>query len=30
MIRNYLLTALRNLWRSKAFSGLNLTGLAVT
>lgn len=29
MIRNYLLTALRNLWRSKAFSGLNLTGLAV-
>lgn len=29
MIRNYLLTALRNLWRSKAFSVLNLTGLAV-
>jgi ABC-type antimicrobial peptide transport system permease subunit len=29
MIRNYLLTALRNLWRSKAFSILNLTGLAV-
>ncbi len=29
MIRNYLLTALRNLWRSKAFSILNLTGLAI-
>jgi putative ABC transport system permease protein len=29
MIRNYLLTAIRNLWRSKVFSGLNLTGLAV-
>ncbi|HEV2480275.1 MAG TPA: ABC transporter permease [Puia sp.] len=29
MIRNYLLTALRNLWRSKAFSALNLTGLAI-
>jgi putative ABC transport system permease protein len=29
MIRSYLLTALRNLWRSKAFSGLNLAGLAV-
>jgi putative ABC transport system permease protein len=29
MIRNYLLTAIRNLWRSKAFSVLNLAGLAV-
>ncbi len=29
MIKNYLLTAIRNLWRSKGFSLLNLTGLAV-
>lgn len=29
MLKNYLLTAIRNLWRSKAFSFINLTGLAV-
>jgi len=29
MLRNYLLTAVRNLWRRKGFSFINLTGLAV-
>ena len=29
MVKNYFLTAIRNLWRSKAFSFINLTGLAV-
>ncbi len=29
MLRNYLLTAFRNLWRRKGFSFINLTGLAV-
>ena len=30
MLKNYLLTAIRNLWRSKAFSFINLTGLAIS
>ena len=29
MLRNYLKTALRNLWRSKGFSFINIIGLAV-
>ena len=29
MFRNYLRIAFRNLWRSKGFSALNLTGLAI-
>ena len=29
MIRNYLKVALRNLWRSKGFSMINITGLAI-
>ncbi len=29
MFRNYLKTALRSLWKSKAFSAINVTGLAV-
>jgi putative ABC transport system permease protein len=28
MIKNYLKAALRNLWRSKSFSFLNIAGLA--
>ena len=29
MIRNYLKTAFRNLWRNKAFSVINIVGLSV-
>src|SRR5664279_6187039 len=29
MIRNYFKIALRNLWRNKAFSGINIFGLAI-
>src|ERR1700758_5336685 len=29
MIRNYFITALRNLWRNKAFSVINIVGLSV-
>ncbi|GAB4032912.1 ABC transporter permease [Spirosoma jeollabukense] len=29
MLRNYLKIAVRNLWRNKVFSGINVTGLAV-
>src|ERR1700742_3831547 len=29
MIRNYLKTALRNLWRNKGFSAINIVGLAI-
>jgi putative ABC transport system permease protein len=29
MFRNYLLTALRNGWKNKAFSAINITGLAL-
>src|ERR1700733_15026316 len=29
MIRNYLKTALRNLWRNKGFSLINILGLAI-
>src|SRR4051812_15286898 len=29
MIRNYLKVALRNLWKSKGFSAINIVGLAV-
>jgi len=29
MLRNYLKTALRNLWKSKGFSALNIIGLAI-
>ncbi|GAB3557538.1 ABC transporter permease [Spirosoma fluminis] len=29
MIRNYILIAFRNLWRKKAFSAINIVGLAV-
>src|SRR4051812_30723730 len=29
MLRNYLTIALRNLWRNKAFSSINITGLAI-
>ncbi|MBV7532352.1 ABC transporter permease [Chitinophaga sp. sic0106] len=29
MIRNYLKIALRNLWKNKAFSAINITGLAI-
>jgi len=29
MIRNYLLVALRNLYRNKVYSAINITGLAL-
>jgi putative ABC transport system permease protein len=29
MIRNYVIPAFRNLWRNKAFSVINITGLSV-
>ena len=29
MLKNYLKTALRNLWRNKAFSFINIMGLAL-
>src|ERR1700758_4396120 len=29
MIRNYFITAWRNLWRNKAFSVINIVGLSV-
>ncbi len=29
MFRNYLLTAFRNLWRNKAFSGIHVLGLSI-
>ena len=29
MLKNYLLTALRNLWKQKGFTAINLTGLAL-
>ena len=29
MLRNYLKTALRNLWKSKGFSAINIIGLAI-
>ncbi len=29
MFQNYLKTALRNLWRNKGFSAINIVGLAV-
>ena len=29
MLRNYLQIAVRNLWRNKVFSGINIVGLAV-
>src|SRR5436190_22623394 len=29
MLRNYLTIALRNLWRNKLYSGLNIFGLAI-
>ena len=29
MLRNYLNIAIRNLWRTKGFSFINITGLAV-
>src|ERR1700741_5336388 len=29
MLRNYLKTALRNLWKSKGFSAINIVGLAI-
>src|SRR5207342_2204288 len=29
MIKNYLKTAIRNLWRNKAFSAINIMGLAL-
>src|ERR1700754_2219993 len=29
MLKNYLLTALRNLWKQKGFTAINLAGLAL-
>src|SRR5947209_4696682 len=29
MLRNYLKTALRNLWKNKGFSAINILGLAI-
>src|ERR1700733_15079634 len=29
MIRNYLKVAIRNLWRNKSFSAINISGLAI-
>ncbi|HEV9038415.1 MAG TPA: ABC transporter permease, partial [Puia sp.] len=29
MIRNYFKTAIRNLWKSKGFSAINIIGLAI-
>src|SRR6185369_10875292 len=29
MLLNYLKTSLRNLWRNKGFSAINITGLAI-
>ena len=30
MIKNYIITALRHLWKSKSFSFLNITGLGLS
>jgi putative ABC transport system permease protein len=29
MIRNYLKTAFRNLWKNKGFAAINIVGLAI-
>src|SRR6188768_3859176 len=29
MLKNYLITAMRNLWRNKGFAGINVLGLSI-